>query len=175
MRRFTMFLLILVCVAATSSATHPDHLSKKFIGAWKLVSIEGNLPGRVFVCDRPTGLILYDPSGHMCVNIVLKADRKPFAPFTKGVLAATTEERAAAFESYAAYFGTYAVDSKSGTITHHLENNLIPGRQSADNLRWFESTATTASISSRWKTAKVASSPARMPPTSFSGSASSNP
>jgi hypothetical protein len=138
MRRFTAFLLTLFCLAASPAAPHPEELSKKFVGAWRLVSIEGNPPGRTNVYDRPTGLIMYDPSGHMCVNIVLKADRKPFAPFTKGLLTATPEEKAAAFESYAAYFGTFTVDAKAGIITHHLEGNLIPGRQGTDNVRWFE-------------------------------------
>jgi hypothetical protein len=138
MRRFTVVLLILFWLAATSAAPSPDDLSKKFLGAWRLVSIEGNPPGRTNFYDRPTGLIMYDPSGHMSVNIVLKADRKPFAPYTKGVLTATTEEKATAFDSYAAYFGTFTVDAKAGTVSHHLENNLIPGRQGTDNVRWFE-------------------------------------
>ncbi len=81
---------------------------------------------------------MYDPSGRMSVQIVVKADRKPFAPLTKGLLTATTEEKAAAFESYAAYFGTFTIDAHAGTVTHHLEDNLVPGRQGTDNVRWFE-------------------------------------
>jgi hypothetical protein len=138
MRRFATVSLILFCLAAASAAPPPDDLSKKFLGAWKLVSIEGHPPGRTNVYDRPTGLIMYVPSGHMCVNIVLKADRKPFAPYTKGLLAATTEEKAAAFDTYAAYFGTFTIDAKAGTVTHHLEDSLAPGRQGTDNVRWFE-------------------------------------
>ena len=138
MRRLSAILLILFSMAATSAAPPPDDLSKKFVGAWRLVSIEGIPPGRPFVYDRPTGLIMYDPSGRMCVNIVLKADRKPFAPYAKGLLTATIEERAAAFDTYAAYFGTFTVDAKAGTVTHHLEDSLVPGRQGTDNIRWFE-------------------------------------
>ncbi|HKV63124.1 MAG TPA: lipocalin-like domain-containing protein [Candidatus Acidoferrum sp.] len=138
MRRFSAALLILFFLAATAAAPNPDDPSKKFLGAWRLVSIEGNPPGRPFVYDRPTGLIMYDASGHMCVNIVLKADRKPFAPYAKGIVSATTEEKAAAFETYAAYFGTFTIDAKAGTVTHHLEDNLVPGRQGTDNVRWFE-------------------------------------
>ncbi len=121
MRRFAAFFLILFCLAAASAASHPDDFTRKFVGSWRLVSIEGNPPGRPFVYDRPTGLLMYDSAGHMCVNIVLKADRKPFAPFAKGFLTATTEEKAAAFES-----------------THHLEDNLVPGRGGTNNVRWFE-------------------------------------
>ena len=74
----------------------------------------------------------------MAVQIVLKADRKPFAPYTKGLLSAAPEEKAAAFASYAAYFGTYTTDAKAGTVTHHLEDSLTPGRRGTDNVRWFE-------------------------------------
>jgi len=68
-----------------------------------------------------------------------------FAPYTKGLLTATTEEKAAAFDTYAAYFGTYTIDAKTGTISHHLEDNLIPGRQGTDNVAGSSSRATTAS------------------------------
>jgi hypothetical protein len=138
MRRFSAFLLILICLAVTSAAPRPVELSKKFVGAWRLVSIEGDPPGRTNVYERPTGLIMYDATGHMCVNIVFRADRKPFAPFAKGLLTATPEEKASAFESYAAYFGTFTVNGETGTITHHLEDSLIPGRRGTDNVRWFE-------------------------------------
>jgi len=138
MRRFAAILLIVFCLAATSAAPHPDELSRKFVGSWRLISIEGHPPGRTNVFDRPTGLLMYDPSGRMSVQIVVKADRKPFAPLTKGLLTATTEEKAAAFESYAAYFGTFTIDAHAGTVTHHLEDNLVPGRQGTDNVRWFE-------------------------------------
>jgi hypothetical protein len=138
MRRVAMLFLIFACLAATWAAPRPDELAKRFAGAWRLVSIEGNPPGRTNVYNRPTGMIMYDPSGRMCVNIVLKADRKPFAPFTKGLLTATSEEKAAAFDTYAAYFGTFTIDAKAGTVTHHLEDNLVPGRSGTDNVRWFE-------------------------------------
>jgi hypothetical protein len=138
MRKLATFALIVAYLAPASAAPRPDELTKKFVGTWRLVSIEGNPPGRTNVYDRPTGMIMYDPSGHMCVNIVLKADRKPFPPYTKGLLTATTEEKAAAFDGYAAYFGTFVVDAKVGTVTHHLEDNLVPGRRGTDNVRWFE-------------------------------------
>jgi hypothetical protein len=43
-----------------------------------------------------------------------------------------------AFDTYAAYFGTFTLDAKAGTVTHHLQDNLVPGRQGTDNVRWFE-------------------------------------
>src|SRR5205807_7955939 len=81
---------------------------------------------------------MYDPSGHISVNIVFKAYRKPFAPYRKGLLTATTEEKAAAFDTYAAYYGTFSVDAQAGTVTHHPADNLVRGRQGTDNVRWFQ-------------------------------------
>jgi hypothetical protein len=81
---------------------------------------------------------MYDPSGRISVQIVIKADRTPFAPHAKGLLSATTAEKAAAFDSYAAYFGMYTVNAKEGTVTHHLRDSLVPGRRGTDNVRWFE-------------------------------------
>jgi hypothetical protein len=138
MRRLGTFLLILFCLASSVASRQPDDLARKFAGAWRLVSIEGNPPGRPGLYDRPTGLLMYDPSGWMSVQIVVKANRKPFAPYTKGLLSATPEEKAAAFDGYGAYFGKYSVNTKEGTVTHHLEDNLVPGRRSTDNVRWFE-------------------------------------
>ncbi len=77
MRRLSAVLLILFGLAAISAAPRPDDLSKKFLGAWRLVSIEGNPPGRTNLYDRPTGQILYAASGHMCVNIVFKPIANP--------------------------------------------------------------------------------------------------
>lgn len=138
MRRPSAFLLILFCFASTVASSPADELAKKFVGAWRLVSIEGNPPGRSGVYDHPSGQLMYDPSGRMSVQIVLKAERKPFRPYRKGLLSATSEEKAAAFETYAAYFGTYSVNAKEGTVTHHLEDNLVRGRRGTDNVRWFE-------------------------------------
>jgi len=86
------------------------------------------------------------------------------------LLTATTEEKAAAFDSYAAYFGTFTVDAKAGTVTHHLENNLVPGREVPTTSAGSSSRATIVSISFPWKTAKEASSPAKTPPINSSGS-----
>jgi hypothetical protein len=138
LRRLASFFLILFCLASISAAPQPKTLSKKFAGAWRLTSIEGNPPGLPSIYDRPTGQLMYDPSGRMSAQIVARADRKSFAPYNNGRLLATPEDKAAAFDSYTAYFGTYTVDARAGTVTHHLEDSLVPGRRGTDNVRWFE-------------------------------------
>ena len=130
--------LILFCLASAPAASQQDNFAKQFVGAWRLISVEGNPPGLPGFYDRPTGMIVYLASGRMAVQIANKADRKPFAPFSKGRLSATPEEKAAAFDSYVAYYGTYTVDAKAGTVTHHIEDYSVPGRRGTDNVRWFE-------------------------------------
>jgi hypothetical protein len=137
LRRFATLMLILISIASISAAPQPQ-TSTKFVGAWRLISVEGNPPGRPGRFDRPTGQLIYDASGRMSAQVVARADRKPFAPYNQGTTSATTEEKAAAFDTYLAYFGTYTVDAKAGTVTHHLEDSLVPGRQGTDNVRWFE-------------------------------------
>ena len=53
MRRFPALLLILFCLAVTSAAPRPDERTKKFVGAWRLVSIEGNSPAAVTFMTGP--------------------------------------------------------------------------------------------------------------------------
>lgn len=138
MKRLAIFLLILFCLGSAPAAPQQDDFAKRFVGAWRLVSIEGNPPGLPGIYDRPSGLIIYSASGRVSAQIVAKADRKPFAPFNQGRISATFEDKAAAFDSYNAYYGTYNVDAKAGTVTHHLEGSLIPGREGINNIRWFE-------------------------------------
>jgi hypothetical protein len=54
MRRFSAFLLILFCLAVASAMPRPDELTRKFVGAWRLVSIEGNPPAALtFMTGQP--------------------------------------------------------------------------------------------------------------------------
>lgn len=129
---------ILLVLAAVFAMPQPGPVANRFPGAWRLVSVEGNPAGLPGFYDRPTGMIVYLASGQVIVQIAAKADRKPFAPFNQGRLKASAEEKAAAFDSYLAYYGTYTVDPKAGTVTHHIEDYSVPGRRGSQNVRWFE-------------------------------------
>jgi hypothetical protein len=129
------------CVlAASATPTAPagqpqQTIAEKFIGTWRLVSVEGNSPMRTVRYDHPSGLIIYDRSGWMITNIAVHGERKPFAG---GLSAGTVEEKADAFDSYLAYYGTYTLDEKAETVTHHLTDHSYPGYRGRDNVRWFE-------------------------------------
>jgi hypothetical protein len=129
---------IVLVLGAVSGTPQQNPIANRLAGAWRLVSVEGHPPGLPGFYDRPTGMIVYLASGQMAVQIAAKADRKPFAPFNRGRLSATPEEKAAAFDSYLAYYGTYTVDGQAGTVTHHIEDYSVPGRRGTTNVRWFE-------------------------------------
>ncbi len=116
--------------AALGSDSAAD-LQKKFVGSWKLVSIEG--PNRTSNVTS-VGMITYDSSGHMSVHIV-RGDRPAFP---NGRARATDKEKAVAFDSYTAYYGTYTFEPENGIVIHHLEGSLSPGQIGQDNIRYFE-------------------------------------
>ncbi len=134
MKRLHILSLILFCVSVSAQSPQDD-VANRLLGAWRLVSVEGNSPVRHVPYDHPTGLIMYDRSGWMSVQIAVKGDRRPFA---NGMGSGTVEEKAAAFDSYFSYYGTYTVDPKAQTITHHIKNYSYPDGAGLNNVRWFE-------------------------------------
>jgi hypothetical protein len=110
------------------------------VGAWRLISVETTRSsGEViypFYGKHPEGLLIYDRSGWMSVQIV--SDPKPVVPSTssrEGFLAATPGEKAKAIDGYYAYFGTWTVDSSTSTVTHHIQNSLYPGERGEEGVR----------------------------------------
>jgi len=94
-----------------------------------------------------------------------QTDRKPFAPYAKGFAHRHHRRKSAAFDSYAAYFGTFTIDAKAGTVTHHSKTISSPAAKPPDNVRWFDFQGPTASPHSI-EDGKGASSPQRrqLPP-----------
>jgi len=129
-------LLLAASIATMSSGPgRQSDVNKKLVGAWRLVSVEGTDATFHFAYDHPTGIIMYDRSGWMAVEIDIQGFRKPFV---NGAAAGNTEEKAAAFDNYISYYGTYTVDVKAQTITHHLEDASPPNWRGVNNVRWFE-------------------------------------
>jgi len=132
--KFLTLLLGLSIPAAIAGDTAAD-LQKKFVGSWKLISIDGpSLPNRQPISGKPFGIIMYDNTGNMAVQIVL-GDRPLFA---NGDAKATDKERAQAYSTYVAYYGTYTFEPENHIVIHHLEGSLNPGQIGQDNIRYFE-------------------------------------
>jgi len=146
------FSILLCCLAnvlsqaqsakPVSPSAQPGAGAEKLVGAWQLVSIETVGPhGDVtypYYGKHPEGLLIYDRSGWMSVQIV--SDPKPDLPnidSRAAILAATPEQKAIAVEGYYAYFGTWTLDQSASTVTHHLRQSLYPGERGEDFMRQF--------------------------------------
>jgi hypothetical protein len=135
MKKARVLLFLLACVSWLSAQPPQHNVDHRLVGAWRLTSVEGTDAVNHFAYDHPTGIIIYDRSGWMSVQIDVKGSRKPFV---NGATGGTAEEKVFAFDNYLAYYGTYTVDLKEQTVTHHLEDSSAPNRRGADNVRWFE-------------------------------------
>lgn len=105
-------------------------LRAPFVGSWRLVSITGGNP--VPPRGKPTGIIIYDAHGNMAAQI--QPDRQ--RPTYTGT--PTAEQLAERARGYTAYFGTFTIDEKAGTVTHHRQGQLDSG--AVDFVRKFELT-----------------------------------
>ena len=105
--------------------------AKRLHGAWRYLgsNTDGKpTPGRG---AHPKGIIYYDPSGSMVVQVAPDKER------SKAGAAPTPDEAQAALAGYIAYFGTYTVDEKAATVTHHRHASVQPG-DVADLVRGYE-------------------------------------
>jgi hypothetical protein len=118
-------------IPAAFGADSASDLQGKLVGSWKLISIEGQNRAT----DRNSvGMLTYDSTGQMSVHIV----RGERPAFPNGRARATDKEKASAFDSYTAYYGTYTFEPENGVVIHHLEGSLSPGQVGQDNIRYFE-------------------------------------
>lgn len=140
MSRILLTVVLVIATASLAMGQQPtgskSAVAAKFIGTWKLISIEDRRPNVANPERDPAGYIVYDPTGHMFVQFARRSDRSRFA--SEDVTKATAQEKAAALDGYTAYFGTYTVDEAKGTVTHHLEGHLIPNNVGKDYIRYYE-------------------------------------
>ena len=120
---------------ASPAAKAKSPIAEKIVGTWKLISIEDHRTNRPENEFNPTGYIMYDSTGHMAVQITRRSDRAKFV--SEDIAKVTTDEKAAAFSSYAAYYGTYTIDEGVSTITHHVEGSWTPNDVGKDFVRYF--------------------------------------
>jgi hypothetical protein len=111
----------------------PSGEAKRFAGTWRLVSILLNGQPDPVRGARPTGLIYYDGTGHMAVQIMPDRPRPKFAGYEP-----SSDEAKSTITGYTAYFGTFTVDEKARTVTHHVEGTLWAADVGIDAVRRYE-------------------------------------
>ena len=90
------------------SAKPSGAIASRLQGAWRYVGTSYDGKPREDRGQHPPGIIIYDPSGHMAVQIVPTREQRASAPMSQ----------------FLAYFGTYSLDERANTVTHHREGDL---------------------------------------------------
>jgi hypothetical protein len=134
-RGFFGILLVMVALStrAEPSMPHAPPTREALIGAWQLVTIQyltSDGPQEdPFYGQHPQGMLVYDASNSMSVQIV-GANRPSLEAESRRSGTAhpdrSNERKAAAYDSYYAYFGTWDVDGAASVVTHHVQHSLIP-------------------------------------------------
>ena len=119
--------LPLVAVAASANQSPSN---TPLIGAWTLidaVTVQGD--GQTGLYDgfpKPySGLIIYDPTGMMSVQI---ARGRPQLPDNRNFNDLSVDQRLAHLGSYVAYYGRYEFDPEGSIVTHFVSSALNPSR-----------------------------------------------
>ncbi|HEU4390663.1 MAG TPA: lipocalin-like domain-containing protein [Blastocatellia bacterium] len=110
----------------------------QFVGTWKLISVEDTLANGVveYPYGRdPAGLLVYDSSGRMAVQIV-RRNRPRLS--SDSINEATAEEIKAAADGFTAFFGTYTVDEVESKVTHLVEGHLSPNSIGKNLVREYQ-------------------------------------
>jgi hypothetical protein len=112
--------------------------ARELIGTWRLVSITvegaGGARSDPFYNTIGSGLLIYDPSGWVSVQIAGKArpamDIPTFRPLAASD-ARTAKLRGELLDTYYAYFGTWDFDPQTSTVTHRVQTSLYPSEVGA--------------------------------------------
>lgn len=137
MKRFALLLGLAILPFAPAPAQTPAPASdaQQILGTWKLVSYVGEdvTTGRRtdVMGARPSGYIEYGRDGRMIVIIVGTDRSKPAGSV------ATPAEAQALLTSLLAYAGTYTLDTKAHTVTHHIEVSWDETRTGQSHLRSY--------------------------------------
>ena len=107
---------------------------RDLIGAWRLVSIDVEGPGGTrpdpFYNTVASGLLIYDPSGSVSVQIVGTPRPPVDIPAARQQVANDAQAatlKAMLFDTYYAYFGTWEYDPQTSTVTHRVKSSIYPG------------------------------------------------
>lgn len=110
----------------------PDTTREDLVGAWRLVRIEQEGPRGItpdgFYGPGTRGLLVYDASGAISVQIAGEKRPPVEVPHARPVAPGSAEEIAAeraAFHSYYAYTGTWHYDPSTDISTHRVEVALL--------------------------------------------------
>lgn len=98
---------------------------------WRSLGDDSVVTGHPFG-EHPHGILVYTPRGWMAGQIAA-ADRA--AVDSADPLGGPADQRAAAYSTYVAYWGRYAV--AGDRIIHYVDTSLVPGWAGVEQVRYF--------------------------------------
>jgi Lipocalin-like domain len=140
-----ILLLWLSCLRSSPCEAGPHHgprseaARQQLIGAWRLAAIEYSGPHGETVDPYyqagSSGIIIYDSSGWMSVQITAQNRRKWEVPAVRVPRPVGEEDaalKAEAFDTYYSYYGTWDYDAATSVVTHHVKSSIIPAETGLD-------------------------------------------
>jgi hypothetical protein len=136
---------------APARAPRAGHDAAGLIGTWRLVSYEDRPddggPSRFLFGASPQGLLIYDPTGHMSIQIMKTPHPRPASGSEEE---ARPDEKIALFDAYVAYFGTYRVEEERGVVIHRVEGDLADVYIGRDQERPYVLSGDRLELRPRW-------------------------
>jgi hypothetical protein len=121
--------------------------AQRLVGGWRLETrtvtrADGSVVADAVLGSQPLGRLYYDASGGMTLQMMRRG--------RTAAIGVPTDPRDAANSrvvlGYDAYFGTYTVDERAGTITHRVEGSLFPEDLGKDFVRLLTLTDDTLTL-----------------------------
>jgi hypothetical protein len=117
--------LLMVLAIAGEQPANAERDRKLLAGAWRLTYELRLKPSGQITTPfglHASGRLLYETNGQMSVQL-MRPNVKRFA--SDDPLRASDAEAALAWRNYIGYWGTYTVDTRLQTVTHHIEGSSI--------------------------------------------------
>jgi len=129
---------------AAGQAAQPGE-RRNLIGVWELVSLQDTRPdGEVlnWMGKKPTGSLIYNPDGRVSLQIMRDPPAVAGSMWSRDgrvlLPGASADDVRGALGGYYAYVGTWDVDERAHTVTHHVRGSLRSGEVGADYVRPYE-------------------------------------
>lgn len=120
----TLIALLLPLISSGQGNNGSTSLQDRFVGGWRLVSLEEPGSGGKVHKANCTGLLVYTPDGHMSVQVMYRnAQDGGDTKYAEG--------------GYEASFGRYEIDD-AHTFTFHVEGALVRTLVGKDLKRVYE-------------------------------------
>ena len=120
---------------------------RNLMGVWELVSLQDIRPdgdALDWMGKKPSGSLVYSPDGRMAIQIMRDPPAVAGAMWSSNgrvlLPGASANDVRDALGGYYAYFGTWEVDERAHTVTHHVRASLRSGEIGAHYVRPYELT-----------------------------------